>query len=147
MKCAPATVSDRAAGFVFRRLAFGSLLFLASRKISVLSARLNHRDLSLSLGVDARFLKGRRSDTLYVYSVTAIEEWGTEFYRHIAEYWDELKIWADDNMVVARIIHFSGVTATLYVRPTAKVLGLSGGWFTSHGSSIEAKTSAPERFR
>jgi hypothetical protein len=68
------------------------------------------------------------------------------FYRHIAEYWDELKIWADENMVVARIIHFSDFTATLYVRPTAKVLGLSGGWFTRHGSSIEAKTSALKRF-
>jgi hypothetical protein len=68
------------------------------------------------------------------------------FYRHIAEYWDELKIWADDNMVVARIIHFSDFTATLFVRPTAKVQGLSGGRFTWHGSSIEAKTSALKRF-
>jgi hypothetical protein len=49
-------------------------------------------------------------------------------------------------MVVARIIHFSDFTAALYVRPTAKVLGLSDGWFTRHGSSIEAKTSALKRF-
>jgi hypothetical protein len=68
------------------------------------------------------------------------------FYRHIAEYWDELKLWADDNMIVARIIHFSDFTATLYVRPTAKILGLSGGWITSHGLSIEAATSVLKRF-
>jgi hypothetical protein len=68
------------------------------------------------------------------------------FYKHIAEYWDELKLWADENLIVARIIHFSDFTATLYVRPTAKILGLSGGWITSHGLSIEAATSVLKRF-
>jgi hypothetical protein len=68
------------------------------------------------------------------------------FYQHIAEYWDELKDWADDNLIVARVIHFSDFTATLYVRPTAKILGLSGGWITSHGLSIEAATPVLERF-
>ena len=68
------------------------------------------------------------------------------FYKHIAEYWDELKLWADENLIVARVIHFSDFTATLYVRPTAKILGLSGGWITSHGLSIEAATSVLKRF-
>jgi hypothetical protein len=68
------------------------------------------------------------------------------FYRHIAEYWDDLKAWADGNMVVARIIPFSDFTATLYVRPTARISGFSGGWITSHGLSIEATRSALERF-
>jgi hypothetical protein len=68
------------------------------------------------------------------------------FYKHIAEYWAELKLWADENLIVARTVHFSDFTATLYVRPTAKILGLSGGWITSHGLSIEAATSVLERF-
>ena len=68
------------------------------------------------------------------------------FYQHIAAYWDELKLWADDNMIVARVVHFSNFAATLYVRPTAKILGLSGEWITSHGASIEAATSVLERF-
>ena len=60
------------------------------------------------------------------------------FYRRIAEYWDDLKAWADDNMIVARIVPFSSFTATLYLRPTAKISGISGGWITSHGLSLEA---------
>lgn len=68
------------------------------------------------------------------------------FYQHIAEYWGDLKLWADDNLLVARVVHFSDFTATLYVRPTAKILGLSGGWITSQGLSIEAATSVLERF-
>ena len=55
-------------------------------------------------------------------------------------YWDDLKAWADENMVMSRVIHFSNFNATLYVRPTAKVSGLSGGWITSHGLTLEAPT-------
>jgi hypothetical protein len=68
------------------------------------------------------------------------------FYRRIAEYWDDLKVWADDNMVIARVVPFSDFTATLYVRPTAGISGLSSGWITSHGLTIEATKSALERF-
>ncbi len=68
------------------------------------------------------------------------------FYRHIAEYWDDLKTWADDNMIIARVVPFSNFSATLYVRPTARIAGISGGWITSHGSSVEATKSALERF-
>jgi hypothetical protein len=68
------------------------------------------------------------------------------FYQRIAEYWDDLKAWADDNMIVARIVPFSSFTATLYLRATARILGISGGWITSHGISLEARRSALERF-
>jgi hypothetical protein len=68
------------------------------------------------------------------------------FYRHIAEYWDDLKAWADDNMIIARIVPFSNFTATLYIRPTARISGLSNGWITSHGLAVEATGSALERF-
>ena len=68
------------------------------------------------------------------------------FYRHIAEYWDDLKAWAGDNMTVARIVPFSSFTATLYIRPTARISGISGGWITAHGLSLEATRSVLERF-
>jgi hypothetical protein len=68
------------------------------------------------------------------------------FYRHIAEYWDDLKAWADENMIVARIAPFSSFTATLYIRPTARISGIWGGWITSHGLSLEAAKTALERF-
>ena len=68
------------------------------------------------------------------------------FYQLIAEYWNDLKAWADDNMVVARVIRFSDFTATLYLRPTARISGTSGRWITSHGFSLEAAKSVLERF-
>jgi hypothetical protein len=68
------------------------------------------------------------------------------FYRHIAEYWDDLKAWADDNMTVARIVPLSSFTATLYIRPTARISGISGGWITAYELSLEATRSVLERF-
>ncbi|MBV8378551.1 MAG: hypothetical protein JO279_16260 [Verrucomicrobia bacterium] len=68
------------------------------------------------------------------------------FYALIASYWEDLKAWADDNMVIARIVPFSSFTATLYVRPTARISGLSGGWITSHGLSLQTTRSVLERF-
>ena len=49
-------------------------------------------------------------------------------------------------MVVTRIVPFSSFTATLYVRHTARISGISGGWITSHGLSLQAARSVLERF-
>jgi len=68
------------------------------------------------------------------------------FDRRIAEYWDDLKAWADDNMIVARIVPFSTFSATVYLRPAATISGLSGGWIPSHGFSIEAARDVLARF-
>jgi hypothetical protein len=68
------------------------------------------------------------------------------FDRRIAKYWDDLKAWADNNMIVARIVPFSGFTATVYVRPAATISGLSRGWIPRHGFSIEAPRDVLERF-
>jgi hypothetical protein len=79
--------------------------------------------------------------------LTTLPKVGTlPFYRRIAEYWDDLKAWADNNMIVARIVPFSAFTATVYVRPVATISGLSGGWIPSHGFSIEAPRDILERF-
>jgi hypothetical protein len=79
--------------------------------------------------------------------LTTLPKVGTyPFYHHIAEYWEDLKAWADNNMVVARVVPFSTFTATVYVRPTAMISGLLDGWITSRGLLIEAARSALERF-
>jgi hypothetical protein len=86
----------------------------------------------------------KQSDFLIL---TTLPKVGTlPFYRRIAEYWDNLKAWADNNMIVARIVPFSAFTATVYVRPAAMISGLSGGWIPSHGFSIEAPRDVLERF-
>jgi hypothetical protein len=69
------------------------------------------------------------------------------FYKQIAQYWDHLKAWADENMFVARTIAFENFIATVYARPSAVVSGLSGGWITSDGLSIEAPRTALQQFR
>jgi hypothetical protein len=47
----------------------------------------------------------------------------------------------------ARIVPFSAFAATFYVRPTATISDLSGGWIPSHGFSIEFSRDVLERFR
>jgi hypothetical protein len=43
------------------------------------------------------------------------------FSQHIAQYWNDLKTWADQNMILAKTVPFGTFTATIYVRPDAKV--------------------------
>ena len=79
--------------------------------------------------------------------LTTLPKVGTyPFYKRISEYWNDLKNWADENMIVARIVPFSTFTATVYVRPAAAVSGAGGGWFTRHGLSLTAPRATLERF-
>jgi hypothetical protein len=48
------------------------------------------------------------------------------FYEHISKYWNDLKAWADQNMIVARTVRLDNFTATVYARPTAKASGTAG---------------------
>jgi hypothetical protein len=68
------------------------------------------------------------------------------FYRDVARYWDHLKAWADEEMIPVRTVPFDGFTATVYARPSAILSGLSGGWLTPDGLSIEAPRAALLRF-
>jgi hypothetical protein len=98
------------------------------------------------LGVDRAEAMSLLKQSDFVILTTLPKTGVYPFYRHIAEYWDDLKAWADDNMIVARIVPFSSFIATLYIRPTARISGILGGWITSHGLSLEATRTALERF-
>jgi hypothetical protein len=71
------------------------------------------------------------------------------FTQRIAEYWPDLKAWAEKNMIRVRTEEFETsepYTAIIYVRPDFKVLDLSGDWVTSKGLLIKAKRDILERF-
>jgi hypothetical protein len=71
------------------------------------------------------------------------------FTQRIAEYWPDLKAWAEKNMIRVRTEDFETFepyTAIIYVRPDVKVLDLSGDWVTSKGLIIKAKRDILERF-
>jgi hypothetical protein len=71
------------------------------------------------------------------------------FTQLIETYWTDLNAWAEKHLVVARIQRFQAYypyTATVYVRPTAKLRDMSGDWITSAGVLIEARRSDLERF-
>jgi len=79
--------------------------------------------------------------------LTTIQKAGVyPFYEHISQYWNDLKAWADNHMIVAQTVPLSSFTATVYVRPSAKVSGLSGGWVTYDGLTIEATHETLQRF-
>jgi hypothetical protein len=68
------------------------------------------------------------------------------FYRDVARYWDHLKAWADEEMILVRNVRFDSFTATVYARPSAILSGLSAGWLTRDGLLIEAPCAALRRF-
>jgi len=68
------------------------------------------------------------------------------FYERISKYWNDLKAWADKNMIVARTVRLDNFTATVYTRPTATVSGVSGDWITSTGITLEVPNDVLQRF-
>ncbi len=68
------------------------------------------------------------------------------FYQAEAQYWNDLKAWADKNTIVVRSVPFDNFTATIYARPSATVSDLSGGWITSAGLSLEIERVALQQF-
>jgi hypothetical protein len=49
------------------------------------------------------------------------------FYQRLALYRNDLKAWADENMILSQSVRFENFTATVYVRPTATPAKFSGG--------------------
>lgn len=68
------------------------------------------------------------------------------FYQKIQKYWDDLKSWSDENMVLARTMPFDDCTATIYVRPIPRISGLSGTWITRSGLDLEAEPDSLKKF-
>lgn len=68
------------------------------------------------------------------------------FYQKVAQYWDDLKVWTDDNLVLAKMVQFADFHANIYVRPTATISGLSGVFVTSAGISVEAQCASMQQF-
>ena len=85
-----------------------------------------------------------RSDFVILTDIPKVGIW--PFYERVAQYWNDLKVWANDHMVSARTIHLETFTATVYVRPTATVSGPTDGWVTRSGVFIEALRAALQRF-
>jgi len=79
--------------------------------------------------------------------LTTLQKTGeSPFYRDIAQYWGQLKAWADQEMILVRTVPFDSFTATVYARPSATLSGLSGGWITRDRLVIEAPRAALQRF-
>jgi hypothetical protein len=49
-------------------------------------------------------------------------------------------------MIPARTVQFTGFTAKAYTRPSAEISGLSNGWITSSGVTIDASRADLQRF-
>jgi hypothetical protein len=66
------------------------------------------------------------------YSTAAVQRYprtqfhsGVPFYEHISHYWNDLKSWADKNMILAKTVQFDNFTVTVYVRQTEVASGLA----------------------
>jgi hypothetical protein len=59
----------------------------------------------------------------------------------IREYWDELWTWTVQNLALVSSTEIAGIPYRTFVRPSIIVHGLSGGWITSGGISIEIGAS------
>jgi hypothetical protein len=68
------------------------------------------------------------------------------FYHQPDQYWTALKAWVETNMIPARNVQFSEFDAKVYTRPSAEISGLSNGWITSAGVTIEASRANLQRF-
>jgi hypothetical protein len=68
------------------------------------------------------------------------------FYQEISQYWNDLKAWADQNLVVAKTIQFDGFNVIVYARPTATISGVSADWISSSGFSIETTRAELQQF-
>jgi hypothetical protein len=98
------------------------------------------------MGVDRREALSLLANSDFVI-LTTLEKRGVfPFYEHVSRYWEELKAWADQNMIVARTVSLDNFNAVVYARPTATISGVSGDWITSSGLTIDAPHDALQRF-
>jgi hypothetical protein len=64
----------------------------------------------------------------------------------IKEYWNELAQWTAQNRVLLFSTQIFNIPYRVYVRPLVKITGLSGGWVTSDGLSLEADAAVLAKY-
>jgi hypothetical protein len=97
-------------------------------------------------GVERSEALSRLANSNYVVLTTMQKRGIYPFYEKIRKYWNDLKSWSDENMLLVRTIPFDDYTATIYVRPIPRIFGVSGGWITSRGLDLEAERDTLARF-
>jgi hypothetical protein len=98
----------------------------------------------MGTGRDEAMSLAAKSDLLIL---TTLPKTGVyPFYQSVARYWNDLKAWADKNMILVLTFPFNSFVATIYARPSATVSGLSAGWITSDGLFIETERAALQKF-
>lgn len=68
------------------------------------------------------------------------------FNRAIAAYWGDLKAWSDQNLILSKVQRFDELDATIYVRPNARVRGISGDWLLHTGAWVGVPRSTLRKF-
>jgi hypothetical protein len=64
----------------------------------------------------------------------------------IKEYWDELAQWTAQNRIPLYATRIFGIPYRVFVRPLAKMSGLSEGWVTSEGLGLEANATVLTKY-
>jgi hypothetical protein len=64
----------------------------------------------------------------------------------IQKYWNDLRIWAQQNMVVLGSQDISGIPHRVFAKPPVKITGISGDWITSAGITIKADSNHLRRW-
>ena len=97
-------------------------------------------------GVERAEALSELANSDYVVLTTVPKVGAYPFYEKIQKYWNDLKSWSDENMLLVQTMPFEDYTATIYVRPISRIFGVSGGWITSSGLDLEAERDTLERF-
>jgi hypothetical protein len=126
---------------------------LNGRAISVVAYEASHRLVEFQtmlgghiLGVEREQALSLLADSDFAIMTTLPKQGVYPFYHRISQYWSDLKARADENMLLSMTVPVEGFTAMVYVRPSAVVKGISGGWITSSGLVMEASRASLQKF-
>jgi hypothetical protein len=98
------------------------------------------------MGVDRSEALSLLANSDFIMLTTLPKEGIYPFFQKVSAYWPDLKEWADKNRILACRVPFDEGTVMVYVRPSAQVSQVSGGWITSKGIWISAARADLEKF-
>jgi hypothetical protein len=64
----------------------------------------------------------------------------------IQKYWNDLRLWALQNMVILGGREISGISHQVFAKPPVSITGISGDWITSAGITITADSNHMRRW-